>query len=277
MGGLGNQMFEYLFSLYLRKKYPNEKIYGHYPDWGLWNHNGLEIDRVFDVELPKATLASKAMIFVFKVVRKLTNKKVLWSDDKSYNEKASFFTGYWQDRRFYSDIDICNILKFKNINNIPERCSIFVKGICESESVSIHVRRGDYLAASNAARFCGIATAEYYRTAIQIISEKYSGAKFFVFSDDLDWVKSEMQIPNAEYVDCNSGENSWLDMYLMSQCKHNIIANSTFAYWGAMLNANMYKTVIYPAKWFKDIPRPEIFPDEWIAVDEMGVVVRFMK
>lgn len=120
--------------------------------------------------------------------------------------------------------------------------------ITKSNSVSIHVRRGDF--DSGKTRTDSITlNLEYYLKAICLIKSQLDNPAFFVFADDKEWVKEQFFI-EAFYVDCNTGLNSYLDMYLMSNCKHNIIANSTFSWWGAWLNCNKNKTVIMPKYWY---------------------------
>ena len=88
----------------------------------------------------------------------------------------------------------------------------------------------------------------------------------YIFSDDMDWVKNNISISNALYIDWNKSENSWQDMYLMSQCKHNIIANSTFSWWGAWLNQNPNKLIIAPKKFLNTIETPDLIPSDWIKL-----------
>ena len=89
---------------------------------------------------------------------------------------------------------------------------------------------------------------------------------FFVFSDDIEWVKNNLCLSNCEYVECNVGINSWQDMFLMSQCKHNIIANSSFSWWGAWLNRNTNKIVITPSRFINLEENSDIIPDTWIRI-----------
>ena len=107
---------------------------------------------------------------------------------------------------------------------------------------------------------------DYYKRAITVINKKVNNPHFYIFSDDPGYVAKNLRIENATYVDFNRGSNSWQDMYLMSQCKHNIIANSTFSWWGAWLNKYPSKIVIAPTKWFVNMQEDEIVLPEWIRV-----------
>lgn len=136
--------------------------------------------------------------------------------------------------------------------------------IRNTNSVSVHVRRGDYCDSCRKDLFLQSCTPQYYESAISVMKEKFQAPVFFVFSDDIPWVKVNLNIPNAYYIDWNKKENSYLDMYLMSLCTASIIANSTFSFWGAMLG-NKKELVIKPKKWIGD-EIPEIFPTSWLSL-----------
>ena len=123
--------------------------------------------------------------------------------------------------------------------------------------MSLHIRRGDYLNIKGKDISLSL---DYHKGAIAYIMEHVQDPIFFIFSDDPLWVRDNLKVENATYVDWNSGKDSWQDMCLMSCCKHNIIANSSFSWWGAWLNANSEKIVISP-KWGGNI-----IPDEWIQI-----------
>ena len=131
-------------------------------------------------------------------------------------------------------------------------------------AVSLHVRRGDYVSDPKTKAILGVCSLDYYRAAIAHIAERIESPAFFVFSDDIAWAKANLEIPfPCEYVDHNQGQQSYNDMHLMSLCKHHIIANSSFSWWGAWLNPRKDKIVIAPENWFannedaKDLIPPE--------------------
>ena len=111
--------------------------------------------------------------------------------------------------------------------------------------------------------FCNL---DYYKRAVEYIKVHIENPVFFVFSDDKEYVTNNLQVENAVYVDFNSGSDSWQDMFLMSQCKHNIIANSTFSWWGAWLNGNLGKIVVAPSRWMTTFENDEIIPPNWIRL-----------
>lgn len=152
--------------------------------------------------------------------------------------------------------------------------------ICEMKrllSVSIHIRRGDYLDPENAAMFGGICTESYYDAAIRYMEERCPGAHYYIFSDDIPYVRERYRGERFTVVDWNTGENSFLDIQLMKNCRHNICANSTFSFWGARLNGNPDKIMIRPAKHKNS---QQIIPEEmhklwenWVLIDEKGRLI----
>lgn len=144
-------------------------------------------------------------------------------------------------------------------------------------SVSLHVRRGDYLDPQNAALFGGICTEAYYEGAIRYLSERYPEAHFYVFSDDSEYVREKYAGERYTVVDWNRGDDSIYDMQLMSCCKHNICANSTFSFWGARLNPNSDRIAIRPARHKNGQPADAALLHElwegWVIADEAGRIL----
>ena len=136
----------------------------------------------------------------------------------------------------------------------------------DENAVSLHIRRGDYLQPQHWATTGSVCQLPYYRNAIAEMNKRVSAPSYYVFSDDIAWVKENLSLPNAVYIDWNKGEDSWQDMMLMSYCKHHIICNSTFSWWGAWLNPREDKTVIVPCRWFQHSETPNIYPAGWVKV-----------
>lgn len=182
---------------------------------------------------------------------------------EEFIENALFlFNNHWirfLDKKYYDE----NTIDFKHLL-LSEKNQSLLKDIQNSNSVGVHIRRGDYMTKQNLVIFGNICTQKYYHDAIRIITEKVNDAVFYVFSDDISWVQTHLDIPNAVYVNWNTGESSIYDMYLMSSCKYNIIANSTFSYWAARLNKKT-NMVIYPSKWYNTFT-PDIFPESWCGI-----------
>lgn len=267
-GGLGNQLFEYAHFLYLKKKYPSERFYGFYPSRELWCHQGLEVQKRFKVDLPKPSRTTNALGWLFfSCYRKpLLKKMVAWcgfvSTDKEERDAAIIQEGYWQDRKYFDE----NFRFEYKIESCNQKTKDLIKKILlhGHSSVSIHVRRGDYLTCDNPQDFTGICTPEYYDNAIDYINKHIINPHFYFFSDDTDFVKENFFLPNMTVVDWNKGEDSWQDMYLMSQCKAMILANSTFSFWGAQNNKNN-PIVLCPTKW-NNLINPQITMPGWVEI-----------
>lgn len=257
--GLGNQIFVYFFCEYLRNK--NYHVYSYSTKKWTNIHNGVEINKIFDINYPKATLFSN-LIALFCRISNIIFRKIK-STDVMYDENSVYFDGYWQDKKYFNYIDVRE-LKFRDFS-LSQANREVMKKIAKGNCISIHFRRGDYLDPIRINEYGKSCTVDYYNKAIDIILSKYTHPYFLVFSDDIDWVKKNISLPSElTFVDWNKGKDSFIDMYLMSQCNSCIIANSSFSYWGAMLGVPK-KIVIRPAKWIgNDIP--DIFPEEWIAI-----------
>ena len=187
-----------------------------------------------------------------KLRRKLLPSTVHWfHESKMYHPELLSFedmylSGYFACEKYYSDIlyDLREKIQFPSSDNPLNR--ELAQEMRECASVSVHVRRGDYLNEENRAMFGNICTDAYYRKAMELIKEEVPDAHFYLFSDDVSYVKQKYQGEEFTVVDINHGKDSFYDMWLMSNCRHNICANSTFSFWGARLNGNEGKIMIRP-------------------------------
>lgn len=187
-----------------------------------------------------------------KLRRKLLPSTIHWfHESKMYHPEILSFedmylSGYFACEKYYSDIlyDLREKIQFPPSDNPlnPE----LAQEMRECTSVSVHVRRGDYLNEENRAMFGNICTDAYYRKAMGLIKEGVPDAHFYLFSDDISYVRQKYQGEEFTVVDINHGKDSFYDMWLMSNCKHNICANSTFSFWGARLNGNEGKIMVRP-------------------------------
>lgn len=251
-GGLGNQMFEYAYYLSLKSKgYDvrlNKELY-----YVTSQHNGWELDTVFkvtDKPLPHSIIRK----FLTRVIAKYCIPPFIMVESNSMtfdpiwgSPSRPMLKGVWINNRYFEDIEdvIRNTFVFRNI----DKHNLHLANCMRNEnSVSIHIRRGDYLKLPQ----YNVCQEEYYKKAIGIIKEKYINPIAYVFSNDPVWCNMFMNQFDIKYtvINHNQGKDSFKDMFLMSQCKHNIIANSTFSWWGAWLNDNLDKCVISPRCWF---------------------------
>lgn len=248
-GGLGNQMFQYALLLSLRHEgvrvYADTSFYKY-----VKMHNGYELKRVFGIDEQLKSKGGFHLLWL-RLLDKFSPSVLCTKDHRGFDNKVlvcpkHYIRGYWQSELYFKKIesDIRAVFQFKDIDENNIRISSEMK---MKESVSVHIRRGDY--ASFGMTIIG---KEFYKRAISIIKEKVETPFFYVFSDDAKEAKEVMDESNVEYtiVKHNRGADSYKDMYLMSKCKHNIIANSSFSWWGAWLNINPQKIVIAP-KWHK--------------------------
>lgn len=187
-----------------------------------------------------------------KLRRKCFPFTVHWfHENKMYHPEIFSFenmylSGYFACEKYYADIlyDLREKIQFPISKNPLNR--EMAKEMQECDSVSMHIRRGDYLNPENKGMFGNICTPAYYQKAMEAIKEKVPNAHFYLFSDDSPYVKSNYTGRDFTVVDINDGKDSFYDIWLMSQCKHNICANSTFSFWGARLNPSEHKIMIRP-------------------------------
>lgn len=253
-GGLGNQLFQYVFYTYLQHKGFNVR----YLNKAKNSHNGLEVNKYFQTNMKAVSFYIDLLLRICYKFR-LTVLQHFRADDIGFNINKIIFDGYWHNQAFY-----VQDLKFKKLNLNAKNANVFDL-ITKTNSVSIHVRRGDYLTPKNIEIFGGICTLEYYKQAIEEIKKRLSNPNFFIFSNDIEWCEENFKELQPTYISWNAGNDSIYDMYLMSCCKANIIANSSFSYWGARLGTN--NIVVYPNKWFNNQPTPDIFDESWISID----------
>lgn len=259
-GGLGNQIFIYLFSLYVSRHNARKNVYGVYLSRSLNLHNGLEIDRVFNIRLPQRSFISDVVATLYKILKSIG--LVGKNNDGTYYKDKIVYDHYWLNKKFYKDTDLRKCLSYRE-EAIDTHNKDVATELQNIESVAVHIRRGDYLTEENYQNFGQFCTEEYYRKAISYIKEKKPGCVLCFFSDDIEYVKKQFKYSKARYYNINNGDDSWKDMYLMSHCHHHIIANSTFSYWGAMLaKPSPDHIAIAPRKWFI-WDDPDIFPDYW--------------
>ena len=276
-GGLGNQMFQYALALKQQQMGKTVKIDITKYATHHW-HNDFELDMVFGLTCPFADSREikelgylKANRWTELLRRTPFVKKTIYTheeytfDPQVFELDGRYIEGYWQSERYFSDIE--DIIR-KNYC-FPELKEDWQKDLAskmkEKHSVSVHIRRGDYLEYPN---LNGICTLEYYRNAMNVFRDRYEGnVCFYLFSNDPEWTKEHFPEKDCYLVQGNTGTESYRDMQFMSLCEHNIIANSSFSWWGAWLNANPEKTVIAPDRWVhSDEDTSAVVPETWIKM-----------
>lgn len=182
----------------------------------------------------------------------------------------SYLSGIWQTEKYFQDIRHLLLKEITVKEDIDALNLDIIKKMQNVNSVSFHIRRGDYITCEKDANNIGSLSNKYYESAINYFSEKYNDIVFFVFSDELAWVKENMNLPeNTVFVNHNQINNKdYMDMILISNCKYHIIANSTFSWWGAWLSTNPCKEVIAPKTWWKSesYNDKDVVPESWIKM-----------
>ncbi len=274
-GGLGNQMFQFATGYCIAKK----KKVDLFLDLSWFKrrtiHNGFELNNVFDI-FSRVNFLNNDFNF-----KKFKFKEFLNKIDMSYhtfNEpnfnyspeinklpNHCFLKGYWQSETYFKEYEN-EIKKIFTFNKITDEANLkMIDKISNRNSVSIHIRRGDFLLKKNKNHQTDL--GNYYSNAIREVSKNNYNLKFFLFTDDPKWVSKNFDIiGDKTVVNINLGKNSFLDMHLMSLCKINIIANSSFSWWGAWLSNN--KNIFAPKNWFNDksINIDDLIPSTWITI-----------
>ena len=282
-------MFQYAaaYSLAIRKGLQLKLDLSAFTNYKL--HNGFELYRVFNCHRDIAKYEDMHNLLGWQARPQLRNllsrynlmglrsKKLALEPSFSYwtgIEKLSdncYLAGYWQSEKYFSDANtqIRKEFTFRQpLNKINTEVASLISQV---KGVSLHVRRGDYASNTRNTSTHGLCSIDYYHKAIQHIVTNVPSAHIFVFSDDIPWVKKNLKLElPSHYVDHNRGIDSFNDMRLMSMCKHHIIANSSFSWWGAWLNPSLNKIVIAPKPWFdkKKLSDKDLFPKNWILYDK---------
>lgn len=180
-----------------------------------------------------------------------------------------WLSGYWQSHYYFDDATELIKNDLISAQKLSKNSDEILKKICSLDAICVHVRRGDYVTNKNASLFHGLCTPEYYLKGVKLVAQGLKRPHGFVFSDDPEWVKANLDIGlDFTVVDVNGSDEAHQDMWLMSACKHFVIANSSLSWWGAWLGNDAEKRVIYPSRWFADrtINTSDLCPDEWISL-----------
>lgn len=283
MGGLGNQMFQYALAYALREKGTEtaidtsyfynipasdtvRKSYEEYLNYGL-KHGEAHFN----------SLMTKSRCFYWRLCKKLNintyRNPVYFESETSLPEKVlnyrrGILIGYWQNQDYFTNVvnDICEMWTNRISKSCSKKMSIARNISIDSKAVSIHVRGNDYNALTNQNRFGGICTNSYYSNAIREMEKIIGKGTYYVFSDDYSYADSILP-RDKEYIIVDGDEGSCVeDLYLMSLCKHHIIANSSYSWWGAFLYRKSDGVVFAPDKWDRITGENKICPLDWVRI-----------
>jgi len=271
-GGLGNQMFQYAYAKALEARgygvMIDSSIYHHYK-----LHGGFQLDK-YAIDLP--IINQKRNIFLHKIKAKLgwknrnvfKEKSLLYDENFFIPKDGVIIEGYFQSEKYFMDIRQLLLEQFTLKKSLSTYGEEIAKLIRENNSCSVHIRRGDYVQNESTQAIHGSCDLDYYARAIAYMETGHKNIKYYIFSDDVTWVKEHLPINNAHYIESEKERIPHEDIYLMSLCQHNIIANSSFSWWGAWLNQYVNKQVIAPKRWFLDEvmyqQSQDIVPVDWM-------------
>ncbi|HIP35301.1 MAG TPA: alpha-1,2-fucosyltransferase [Crocinitomix sp.] len=288
-GGLGNQMFQFATAYALAKK-NNTNIGIDLSEISSKKHKqnftyrNFQLDKTFNISNFEL-IPSFAYDFIvgnqlkdklkrFFVKGDFFYEKSLEFDNSLFqiNNKNTYIEGYFQSEKYFIEFEkeIKKQFTFKQKTNLKtQNLSNFLSN---KQTLAIHIRRGDYVNNKAINSTHGTCPVEYYQKALSYFDLNKHHLCFF--SDDINWVKktftSIIELKSITFVDWNSGEDAWQDMYLMSLCKNFIIANSSFSWWGAWLSKHTNKKIIAPKQWFnnktKNLQTKDLIPSSWIKI-----------
>ena len=273
-GGLGNQLFQYAVgrALALHHRLPLKLDLTIFKTYKLHRY-------LLDQFAIQAEIATEDEIIklkgrnnvLFSALRKaglvkrksyLKEKRSSYFDASVFKNDDVYLDGYWQNELYFSDIREELLRDLTSISSMSDLGVYYMEGIKKSNSVSLHVRRGNYLNLKN----FNVLDIDYYMKAVEYMRKNVEKPTFYIFSDDLEWCKNSLGfLDNCIFVDSTKTEID--DLKLMSFCKHNIIANSSFSWWGAWLNQNCKKTVIAPKGWLLNDPgSSNVMLSDWVKM-----------
>ncbi|MBP5406293.1 alpha-1,2-fucosyltransferase [bacterium] len=283
MGGLGNQMFQYAFGKALETKFKDTTSFDK-----SWFDQKFEnvTPRVFGLDAfnislhfidPKRLFFRNPRHSWFKILKQKIKGKIVCQKITeacfSFNQikpNGNFYLeGYWQNNEYYEGIRKIIVEEFHFPKfSCPEDINL-QDMICGCESVAVHIRRGDYVSSPKTNQYHGTCSMKYYKDAVNKILSEIPDVKFFLFTDDPDFVKANFGFLSDSTLVSNNQRSEIDELNLMHLCKHFIIANSSFSWWGAWLSQNPNKIVIAPKQWFNNTEANEkckIVPKDWIRI-----------
>ncbi len=274
-GGLGNQLFQYATGRTLSEKF-NTTLKLDITEVLTKKYRKFLLDR-FRIKAQTASPEVVKKFWRFSVHNLFRSPEYKVFKEKHFHydhefEKIkdnTYIVGFFQSDKYFNNIKQLIKREFSLKNGLSTESKKIAAKIKSVNAVSINVRRGDYVSDPIIHKRHGFIGVDYFLKAINYIKKNTSNPHFFLFSDDIQWVKENLHIPHqSTYVDLNFPDHVEENLILGSLCNHNIITNSTFSWWVGWLNANKKKIVVAPKKWFKDldVSTKDLFPKSWILL-----------
>ena len=278
IGGLGNQLFQYAAGRSLALHH-NTGLRLDTEDFDEYKLRNFDLN-AFHTEFEPASSEEVKKRHHRNFLKKINDRIGPYSTRNYFREKFfhfhkdffkypdnTYLKGYWQSEKYFQPYKNIIQSELQIKNEFVQSIKPFSAELLKKQTVSLHIRRGDFTNAA-ANNMHGVLSLEYYKNALSLINSKISDYQLYIFSDDIAWVKENLRQENAVYVSGELTKTHFEDLYLMSQCRHNIIANSSFSWWGAWLNNNPDKMVIAPKNWFNKGPKDtyDLFPEGWIKI-----------
>lgn len=270
IGGLGNQMFQYAAARALAENNKTNVILDL--SWFNQGFSAGTTPRHYELScfsLDESTIKYNGTTrekLQRSLAKQYTEPHFHYDEDFVKLPKNTILNGYFQSEKYFSFIREVLLQDFSWINKPEGKNKKLLEQIQkDSSSVSVHVRRGDYVSSENAAKFHGLTGVEYYKKAVALLEKKINAPSLYVFSDDPEWCKKNLKFKQqTTYISHNTDGSE--DMRLMKACRHNIIANSSFSWWGAWLNESPDKIVIAPKQWFSHLESntKDVIPSLWL-------------
>lgn len=287
VGGLGNQLFQYAaarrLSIFHQTALKLDVTPFECCESRRYSLEPFDIQQVFatwkEITELRGTSKRRLVRIVFRLNRKLKpySRRSVFSEShlEPFNPnilktpRHVYLDGYWQSEKYFVDIQDIIRREFVVQYEQDRQSREVAEKIASTQSVSVHVRRGDYVSVQKTRRIHGVCSLAYYKQCVSLIAERITAPHFFVFSDDPHWVINNLHFNYpTTFVTHNDAARNYEDLRLMSMCQHNIIANSSFSWWGAWLNVNPNKMVLAPRRWFNvpSFDTRDLLPGGWIKV-----------
>jgi hypothetical protein len=274
-GGLGNQLFQYSVARALAARHKTDlkldiEWYKKSPNrtYDLERYN-ISADMATKEEVKKLKGGGlKSILGTGNLKTYLKEKTFTFDPEILQAGPDTYLEGYFQSEKYF--LEIADIIKEEFVlkTEAKDLNATLLKDITEAQAVSLHVRRGDYVSSKSTNSYHGTSSLDYYQKAVNFVAGKVSNPHFYIFSDDPEWTKENLKVDHPATYVIHNGAAAQEDLRLMSNCKHFILANSTFSWWGAWLAANPEKIVIAPERWFatNENDTKDLIPSSWIRL-----------